>query len=88
MANMYPEIGRMFRARESGKKEIADQARNRALKIADEILFSQDLKPAGREEWSTIKNMILGYDSLNDFEQDILKRYAEPFSYKFMAHYQ
>lgn len=87
MANMYPEIGRMFRAHEGGKKEIADQARNRALKISDEILFSQDIKPAGREEWYAIKNMILGYDSLNNFEQGILKRYAEPFSYKFMNQY-
>ncbi|MBI3634390.1 MAG: hypothetical protein HY228_02105 [Candidatus Yonathbacteria bacterium] len=84
MANMYPEIGRMFRAHESGKKEIALQARNRALKIADEILAARDLKPAGREEWFVIKNMILGYNHLDEFEQSILKRYAEPFSYKFM----
>ena len=34
-----------------------------------------------------IRNMIAGYDKLDLFEQQILKRYAEPFSYKFMAEY-
>ncbi len=87
MANMYPEIGRMFRAHEQHKKEIADQARDRALKIADSILEQKDLKNAGREEWFAVRNMILGYDTLDIYEQNILKRYAEPFSYKFMNQY-
>ncbi len=77
----------MFRAHEHGKKVIADQARDRALKIADEILVARDLKPAGREEWFTVRNMILGYEMLDVFEQNILKRYAEPFSYKYMKWY-
>ena len=87
MANIYPEIGRMFRAYENGKKVIADQARDRALKIVDEILVARDLKPAGREEWFAVKNMILGYDMLDVFEQNILTRSAEPFSYKYMKWY-
>lgn len=87
MANMYPEIGRMFRAHTSGKKDIADQARDRALTIANEILAARDIKPAGREEWFVIKNMLLGYELLDDFERTILERYAEPFSYKFMGQY-
>jgi hypothetical protein len=87
MANMYPEIGRIFRAHDQHKKEIADQARDRALQIADMILAQKDLKPAGREEWFTVRNMIAGYDQLDPFEQNILKRYAEPFSYKFMNQY-
>lgn len=87
MANMYPEIGRMFRAHEQGKKESALHARDRALTIADAILASRDLKPAGKEEWFVIKNMILGYEFLDELERNILERYAEPFSYKFMSQY-
>lgn len=87
MANLYPEIGRMFSFYDSGKKEAGDNAKKRALSIVDTILTFRDIKPAGREEWSVIKNFILGFDNLDVYERTILKKYSEPFSYKFMNQY-
>ena len=84
MANLYPEIGRLFSFLDSNKIQAAENAKIRALEIVDKILSFRDIKPAGREEWSVIKNLILGYDKLNSFERNILEKYAEPFSYKFM----
>jgi predicted dithiol-disulfide oxidoreductase (DUF899 family) len=88
MANLYPEIGRLFSFYDSGKIEAANNARNRALGIVDNILNFKDIIPAGREEWSVIKNFILGYDKLDSYERTILEKYAEPFSYKFMLKYR
>ena len=87
MANLYPEIGRLFSFFDSGKVEAANNAKTRALKVVDSILSFRDIKPAGREEWAVIKNLILGYDKLDSFERSILEKYAEPFSYKFMNQY-
>ncbi len=87
MANLYPEIGRMFSFYDSGKTEAAQNAQKRSLDIANTILGFKDIKPAGREEWSVIKNLILGFDKLDSYERKILERYAEPFSYKFMNQY-
>lgn len=87
MANLYPEIGRLFSFFDSGKSEAANNAKIRALNIVDQILGFKDIKPAGREEWGVIKNFILGYDKLDKYERNILERYAEPFSYKFMKNY-
>jgi len=84
MANLYPEIGRLFSFLDSNKIQAAENAKIRALEIVDKILSFRDIKPAGREEWSVIKNLILGYDKLNSYERAILEKYAEPFSYKFM----
>jgi predicted dithiol-disulfide oxidoreductase (DUF899 family) len=88
MANLYPEIGRIFSFLDSNKIEAACNAKNRALGIVDKILSFRDVKPAGREEWSVIKNFILGYDKLDGYERSILEKYAEPFSYKFMLKYR
>lgn len=88
MANLYPEIGRLFSFFDSGKIEAAENAKNRALSIVDKILFFKDIKPAGREEWSVIKNFILGYNKLDKYERSILEKYAEPFAYKFMLGYK
>ena len=88
MANLYPEIGRLFSFLDSNKIEAASGAKIRALDIVDHILSFKDIKPAGREEWSVIKNFILGFDKLDAFERNILEKYAEPFSYKFMNQYQ
>ena len=87
MANLYPEIGRLFSFYDSGKIEAANNAKNRALGIVDTILSFKEIIPAGREEWSVIKNFILGYDKLDAYERSILEKYAEPFSYKFMLKY-
>ncbi len=87
MANMYPEIGRLFRAHSKNKRGVADNARDRALIIADSILACSDLSIAGKEEWFTFRNLIQGYETLDVFEWDIVQRYAEPFSYKFMSRY-
>ncbi|MEX2028883.1 MAG: hypothetical protein WD963_00160 [Candidatus Paceibacterota bacterium] len=87
MANLYPEIGRIFSFLDSNKIEAAENAKTRALGIVDKILSFRDVKPAGREEWSVIKNFILGYDKLDAYERTILEKYAEPFSYKFMLKY-
>ncbi len=87
MANLYPEIGRLFSFYDSGKIEAANNAKNRALSIVDSILSFKEIIPAGREEWNVIKNFILGFDKLDSFERKILERYAEPFSYKFMKQY-
>ena len=87
MANLYPEIGRMFSFYDSGKKEAGDNAKNRALNIVDTILSFKDIKPAGREEWSVIKNLILGLDKLDSYERTILEKYSQPFSFKFMNQY-
>lgn len=88
MANLYPEIGRLFSFLDSNKIEAANNAKIRALDIVDKILSFKDIKPAGREEWSVIKNFILGYDKLDTYERTILEKYAEPFSYKFMLKYK
>jgi len=88
MANLYPEIGRLFSFYDSGKIEAANNAKNRALGIVDTILSFKEIIPAGREEWSVIKNFILGYDKLDAYERSILEKYAEPFSYKFMLKYR
>ena len=87
MANAYPEIGRMLSFLKQGKIEAAANAQKRSLGIVDMILSFQDVSPAGREEWSVIKNFILGYDKLDTYETLILEKYAEPFSYKFMSQY-
>ncbi len=87
MANLYPEIGRLFSFFDSNKIEAANNAKIRSLGIVDHILSFKDIKPAGREEWSVIKNFILGYDKLDTYERNILEKYAEPFSYKFMKQY-
>jgi uncharacterized protein YktA (UPF0223 family) len=84
MANLYPEIGRLFSFFDSNIIEAANNAKIRALGIVDKILSFKDIKPAGREEWSVIKNFIIGYDKLDVYERTILEKYAEPFSYKFM----
>jgi len=88
MANLYPEIGRLFSFYDSGKIEAANNAKNRALGIVDNILSFKDVIPAGREEWNVIKNFILSYDKLDPYERRILEKYAEPFSYKFMLNYK
>jgi len=88
MANLYPEIGRLFSFFDSNKIEAADNAKMRSLNIVDKILSFKDIKPAGREEWGVIKNFILGYDKLDAYERSILEKYAEPFSYKFISQYQ
>ena len=88
MANLYPEIGRLFSFHDSGKTEVANNAKNRVLGIVDTILSFKDVMPAGREEWNVIKNFILGYDKLDVYERNILEKYAEPFSYKFINQYQ
>ncbi|MBI3305847.1 hypothetical protein HYZ82_01785 [Candidatus Nomurabacteria bacterium] len=87
MANLYPEIGRLFSFLDANKIGAANNAKIRALCIVDTILSFKDVKPAGREEWSVIKNFILGYDKLDNYERIILQKYAEPFSYKFMKQY-
>ena len=87
MANLYPEIGRMFSYYDSNKKEAAENAKIRALGIVDMILSFKDVKPAGKEEWSAVKNFILGFDKLDSYERNILEKYAQPFSYKFMNQY-
>lgn len=84
MANLYPEIGRLFSFFDSKKIQAAENAKIRALGIVDKILSFKDVKPAGREEWNVVKNFILGYDKLDSYERSILEKYAEPFSYKFM----
>lgn len=87
MANLYPEIGRLFSFYDSGKAEAAQNAQHRSLDIVDKILSFRDIAPAGREEWCVIKNFLLGYKLLDKEERRILEKYAEPFSYKFMLKY-
>ncbi len=84
MANLYPEIGRLFSFYDSGKIEAAKNSQNRALGIVDTILSFKEVPAAGREEWNVIKNFIIAYDNLDQFERRILERYSEPFSYKFI----
>ena len=88
MANLHPEIGRLFSFYDSNKTEATENAQARSLSIVDQILSFRDIKPAGREEWNVIKNFILGYDKLDKYERSILEKYAEPFSYKFMLEYK
>lgn len=88
MANLYPEIGRLFSFFDSNKIEAANNAQIRSLDIVNKILSFRDIKPAGREEWSVIKNFILGYNKLDAYERSILEKYAEPFSSKFMLKYK
>jgi hypothetical protein len=87
MANFDPEIGRMFRAYDAGKKETADQFRDRSLKIIDTILNFTDVKPAGKEEWGTVRNLVEGYDKLDIYSRKVLGTFGQPFSIKFMNQY-
>ena len=87
MANLYPEVGRMFSYLDQNKIEASENSQKRAIGIMDTILSFKDIKPAGREEWNTIRNFILGYRSLDLYERKILEKYAEPFSFKFMNQY-
>ncbi len=87
MANLYPEIGRLFDFYNSGKTEALQNAQKRSLDIVEKILSFRDVRPAGREEWCVIKNFLLGFAVLGEEEKTILKKYAEPFSYKFMSLY-
>ncbi len=87
MANLYPEVGRMFSYYDSGKFEAAKNAQTRSLDIVNNILSFKDVIPAGREEWSVIKNFILGYDKLDSYEREILEKYSYPFSFKLMNNY-
>ncbi len=87
MANLYPEIRRMFSFLDSGKIEAAQNAQIRSLDIVNKILNFRDIIPAGREEWNVVKNFILGFDKLDKYERIVLEKYAEPFSYKFMNNY-
>ena len=87
MANLYPEIGRMLSFFDQGKLEASSNAQKRALGIVEHIFSFDDIKPAGREEWNVIYNFILGYTKLDSYERQILEKYAEPFSYKFLKQY-
>jgi len=87
MANLYPEIGRMFSFYDKGLVEASDNAQNRALGIIDQILVFRDIAPAGREEWSVLKNFIIGYKVLGPYEREILEKYSKPFANKFMNQY-
>jgi hypothetical protein len=87
MANLYPEIGRMFDFFEQGKIEAGENAKKRSLGIVDNILSFKDIKIAGREEWYVVKNFIEGFEKLDSYEREILKNYAKPFSFKFMNQY-
>lgn len=87
MANLYPEIGRMFSFYDSGKIEASQNAQKRSLDIVEKILSFKDIKPAGREEWNVVRNFISAYDKLDTYERNVLEKYAQPFSYKFMRAY-
>jgi hypothetical protein len=67
MANLYPEIGRLFSFYDSRKFEAAKNAQVRSLNIVNKILTFKAVSLAGREEWSVIKNFILGYDKLDSY---------------------
>jgi len=87
MANLHPEIGRMMSFYSSGKIEAGDNSKKRSLDILENILKTGEVKPAGREEWNVIRNFIIGFEKIDDFEKKILSRYAEPFAFKFMNQY-
>ena len=87
MANFDPEIGRMYKAFDTGKKEVANQFRDKSVEIVDKILDFKNVKPAGREEWYTIRNLILGYDKLDAYSRKVLEKFGIPFSVKFMNQY-
>jgi predicted metalloendopeptidase len=87
MANIYPEIGRMYSYLDQGKMEASKNAQKRTLDIVENIVNDKSIKPAGREEWNVIKNLVSAYDTLDQIERIILEKYAAPFSYKFMANY-
>lgn len=87
MANFSPEIERMFRAFDAGKKEVADSFRDRSIGIVDTILGFSDVAPAGREEWSAIHHLLEGYDRLDGDSRKVLESFGMPFSMKFMNQY-
>ena len=87
MANLYPEIGRLFSFYDAGKIEAAENAQKRSLDIVEKILSFRDIIPAGREECNVIRNFIFSYKNLDPYERLILEKYAKPFSYKFMNKY-
>ena len=87
MANLDPEIARMFRALDAGKKENADMFRDKSLQIVDAVLASPEVKSSGREEWGVVRNLILGYDNLDSYSRKVLEKFGLPFSMKFMSQF-
>jgi hypothetical protein len=87
MANLDPEIGRMFRAFDAKKYENADMFRDKSLQIVNAILISPEVKSSGREEWSAIRELIIGYNVLDSYSRKVLEKFGTPFSIKFMNQY-
>jgi len=82
-ANFEPEVVRMFKAYDASQKDVAEKFKERALAITDEILTKKEFSSAGREEWFSVRNLLLGYDQLDAYARQVLLTFGRPFSYKF-----
>ena len=83
-ANVEPEVARMFKAHDTGQRDVAEQFKARTVTMIDHILERKEFSVAGREEWLSIRNLVEGYDRLDAYMRRVLLAYGQPFSYKFM----
>ncbi|KKU80600.1 MAG: hypothetical protein UY07_C0039G0003 [Parcubacteria group bacterium GW2011_GWA1_47_8] len=83
-ANVEPEIARMFKAHDQGNTDVALKFQARTLEMISKILSLGEVNPAGREEWFTIQNLVMGYDKIDSFSRQVLLSFGKPFSEKFM----
>jgi len=88
MANVYPEVGRLFEYHKNGDEVGASRSYERALKVVGSVLSSCDVPTYGKEEWWTLRNLISSYKVVTEQEKNIIFSFVEPFSCRFMKNYQ
>lgn len=88
MANFDPEINRMIKAYEAGKDVEAQVFRTKVLDILNHIFSFPEVSNAGREEWTTIQNLVEGYENTDAYEKKVLSSYGVPFSNLFISKMQ
>jgi hypothetical protein len=86
-ANVEPEIARMFTAFDNGDVNSAEKFKLRTIDMINEILSKKEISSAGLEEWFTIRNMVMGYNKLDDFSRKVVLLFGKPFSEKFMSRF-
>ena len=88
MANVEPEISRMFRAFDSGNTENANKFRDRTITMIDSALSFPDISAGGHTEWTTLRLMINNYNKLDPYARKLVLSYGIPFSIKFAKQLQ
>lgn len=81
-ANFDPEINRLLKAIENSDEKFKEIFKEKTLKIVSEVL-RQSVKPAEKEEWSAVYNLVQDIEFATEEQKRILSTYGIPFSNKF-----